>query len=648
MTRFLPLVLLLTASLLAAEFPISEPDVLPFDRAVIDNGAPTVAAGDDGFLVLWDSLVPHGGLPSPGPTWVRAYDASGPRRPVASSVFGAAASSRAVWTGSEYLVASTPQFLQFGILVPAPMLVLSRFDADGGLITRNDPIELGTRAGHVIGLAWDGAHAAALVQFVGSPASSAFLLDREGRLVVETSVTGEPSDIAPRRGGGFFILQRSQGDAVAPGGISFAAIDNTDHGVVARILDGSGAELDRFVVSATGAVARSLAWTGREWITMFHDGAQLCTARFTRASDVRTECVLNPAAQGAFVAAGAAGVMRAWWQDGQVVTERGLASTRWSQAGIPAAVVDETGLLAAWVEDTAAGGRIHLGGRANDGTPRPEIVVPGEGLQSEPLLSRSGGQTLLVWVEGTRIRATRVDAQGQPVAPAVKLSGDFAAMPAIAAREGAWLVAWRTGDAIETRLVSAAMTLSEPERIVSPPVALTPAVAATRDGYLLVWTEVTDQASVLAQRLDTTGRAIGERVRVSPFGFTPAIACSDDVCLVTFFANGMLAQTVRHDGSVVGAPRSLGPLESNPPVILVLRDGSFQLHHGELIFYFDRDGRLRDALHWGDGLNFFGDAVIWNGKVTMVSMRSAHMGDGFFATRVTAFQFPPRLRSVRH
>ncbi len=654
MPRFLlPLALLFAAPLSATEFPISEPDVVPFERGVIAGGAPTIAAGDDGFLVVWHSNTFPGGRPSPGPTWVRAYDSNGPRVPVATPIFSGAGSF-AVWTGSEYLVIRTPQFMAFAALLPSPVIEVSRVDAAGREIAASKvSLQLGTRAGYVHGFAWDGAYAAALVRFFGAPMFSVLLFDREGRFVAETPLTGEPSAIAARRGGGFFILQQAQGDAVAQGGLWFGAIDNTEEGVIARILDGSGAELDRFVVSAAGTGARSIAWTGSEWITMFRgEGDQLCTARFKRASDVRTECFSRPGADAPFIAAGPAGVLRAWWEPGgQVVTEKGLATTVYSRAGLPAAAVDDTGLLAAWSEDTDAGDRIHLGGRANDGTPRPEVVLPGDQRQTEPRLSRSGGQTLLVWVEGTRVRAVRVDAAGQLVAPAVELSGDYADSPAIAAREGAWLVAWRKGDAIETRLVSAAITLSEIERFVSPPIAESPALAATSDGWLLVWGEVSAQTRILGQRLDAAGNPVGERLVLSALGGKyPAIACNDDACLVTWLdETGLHAKTVRHDGSEASAPRRISPVTSGrPPVILVLRDGSFQVHQEGSILYLDRDGALRDALHWGNTFTIFGDAVIWNGRVTMVSMQSAFMPDGFVATRVTAFQFPPRLRSVRH
>ena len=654
MTRSLaPLVLLLAASLAAAEIPISDIDVVPFDRSVVGNGYPSIAAGD-GFLLTWDSMV-HQGLITPGPTWVRAYDASGPREPVAFAIYGGIG-SRAVWTGSEYLVTRTPLLRQFGRILPTAVIEISRVAADGREVPSSEVRFTPSRgAGQIIALAWDGAYALAAVGFYNGTYAT-LLLDRNGQVVSETPIDFEPSGVAARSGGGFYVLPRAEGDAVAAGGIWFASIDNLqDGGVVGRILDSTGAEIDRITITETGGDARSVAWTGTSWVTVYRDGSQLCTAHFT-ASNVETDCVAAPGALAPVIAAGDSGTLTAWWQDGQIVTSKGVASTHYSNAELPAAVVDDTGLLVAWSEAAPIGGKlIHVGGLANDGARRPEHVLDGMWPQLRPRLSRSGGQTLLLWSEGQMIFARRVDAAGRPFGEKVRLDENSAANFAVTARNGAWLVVFQDFSSdIVARELSPGLVASESDRLGSEEFGQgSPAVAATSDGYLAVWIE-NSGLHVGAQRVEPGGRRGGDRVVIAVGSSeerltNPSVGCNAEHCLITWFrASTLMGRLVRHDGTPAGEPRAYAGFYSSAPVILVLGDGSFQVVHGTEFTTVAPTGESRGTIRWSRDFHNLGDAVIWRGKLTFLTTRVEKMQDLIFASRVFAVQLPPRTRSVRH
>ena len=637
--------LLLASSLSAGEMPVSSPRVAPLDTTTWWEQVPFVAAGD-GFLVVWESRLWQG---YPGPLRLRAYDGASPRQPIATLVAGGR-SPHAVWTGSEYLVVRAPQTAgRYGTLLPTGVLSFARVDRDGNVIEGSQTeLALGQKAGNVFALAWDGVSALAAVQYAGGLGNALVRLDRNGALLDETPVDYEPAGIAARPGGGFFVLRREDGDAVAAGGDRFAVVDNTTDGLVVKILDSAGAELSRFPIGSTAHDARSIAWDGDEWLTAYREGELLCTARFTGATDVRSNCMREPLADDPFIAAGPAGTFLARKRGGQIVTEAGIASTVMSTAFDPTAAVDERGLLVAWTEPADGGHHIWIGGINDDRSRRPEKPLGGASAQRAPRLIRSGAQTLLAWRESNRVFATRIDAVGAAIPPRIDLGGSGSSLSiAAAARDGGWLVAWDTANEIVAAHLSANLDAQPPEHFGSSTAEQTaPAAATTRDGFLVAWRESeSGHVRIVTEPLDANGRRVSGGIRVvedEGAVHRIGVGCGAETCLVAWsdFVDKVRGVLVRHDGTRIGETRVLLHAGSGQPVIVHAQDdGSFRVNHGLFLVHVSPGGEPVHVQAWNTESVVVGDAVVWRDRPTFVYMK---------ALQIFAFDLPPRLRSVRH
>ncbi len=634
------LVALLLVSSIHAEIPISRPDIVPLDRAAWSADPPSVASGD-GFLVVWSERL-FGGWP--GPVKLRTYDDDGtPRQPL-SIELGHGHSPHAFWNGSEYVVVFALPISRFGSPTPLPSVVAVRVRADGTIVEDSRVTLLSSRSSAGIAdVAWDGMNA--LVAIAYPTPSQLLRLDRNGNLLEQTTLDAQPTALETKAGGGFFVLPLDQGEAVARGDDRFAVLDHQQNGVTEVILlDAAGSELERFVLSSNAGWQSAIVWDGRAWVASYTQNGALCTARFTSSSDVDRTCDAQTNAYGPALAVGGRGIFKAWTNDGQVLTDSGLASTAWSSAVLPAAVIDETGVLAAWVE----AGRIRIGGIANDRTPRPEETVGGAVNYDAPVLSRAGNQTLLAWIDD-KPRAVIIGSDGKPVSDPIELP-EMHSAPAIAARGDEWVLAWYTPNGIQSSRLTRDLELVGFEEFGGTSIQDPPRIAATATGYLLAWTEHENGRSrVVVEPLDANGRRTVGGIHIADDVTAPsslAVECGPVTCVVTWQAGQgeRWFALVRHDGTQVSANRVFeSKTAGQGTVVDALHDASFRIYFGNTVMPVSRAGEPGLAMPWHSAPVAIGSVVTWRGRVTAVYSRP---NGG--TSQVFAREFVSRGRSIRH
>lgn len=635
--------LVLAACAAAEEIQISQPKIVPGRTIVRD---PVVAAGD-GFLVAW-RVDPHSSR-VPNPVMVRIFDGVAWRKPI-PTVLGDGRSVQAVWnaTSSEWLVVRTLP----GYYFTSQAVVATRVSADGA---KSADLTLASpRSGsssRVIAISRHGPGTAILAEYDG--AFHLLGVNSDGSLSFDQVLDFEPAALAPDARGDLFVLRRQDGDALAstPDYERFAVIKNTSAGLWGALFNGARERLETFLIAPEGGDARSIAWDGRTFVTAYVDRGRLCTARFTGAADVKTECSSEPAAQ-PFLDAGRHGTFRAWISDFTIQTDAGFALSEFTRARGPVtAVVDEAGVLAAWTEE-GDDQRIVLGGVNNDRTLRPEKTF----FTDAPMLARSGSQTLLVWREDGRVIATRVDANGDAVPPRVDLGHGFVDV-AVAARDGGWLVAWDAGDEIVATRVTASLDSTGLEHFGSAGTAQdTPAAAPTGDGFLVAWSEVEgSEARIVVEPLNTNGQRVSGGIRIAESEhavYETSIACGPEACLVAWGGANVYGVLVGHDGTPHSEPRLLMSRAATvfPSQVFVraLSDGSYRVYHGQQIVSVTAAGDGSPPQDWSELGGDFANVVVWGGRTTLIYIRPVVEMEGAETTQVFAFVIPPRQRSVRH
>ncbi|HYR27101.1 MAG TPA: hypothetical protein VEU30_01460 [Thermoanaerobaculia bacterium] len=635
--------LLLAFSLTAAEIPISQPRVVAVETAGWFATAPSVASGD-GFLVTWAERIMHGIYP--GAIALRTYDDDGTPRQEVPVRLGNGFNPHAYWNGSEYVLVYANVFSRFGSSLPLPAIVTLRVRPDGAVLDGTTAVASARYGAGIRGIAWNGSEAVVLASLDGG--QSLLRLDRYGNLVENTTLVAAATDVAARPDGSFFVLPTERGDAVAAGGSQFGVVDDQLNAVEGVILDSAGNELDRFTLSDQSSVRSSIAWDGSEWIAAFTRPGEVCTARFTFSTGEPAVCTPAPAASDPVLALGRSRIYKAWITDGVLMTDAGLASTRYTTAYNAAADVDATGLLAAWTESPSLTPRIVVGGLTDAGALRPETRIGGEEWQDWPRLASAGDRTLLTWIEGSdTLRATILDANATPLFEPKTIAPAFGRGAAVAARGDEWLVAWQATGGIESAIVTRAFDAVERQQFGSTAYQEMPAVAANAAGYLVAWIEQEQGAArLVVEPLDTRGRRYtgGNRVfetRDAGIGY-PAIACGPQSCLIvtSYGSLGELWSTlVSHDGQRLAEDRVFATRASTTDLRVEPRaDGSFRVWRSGTVTEISPTGEPGPLAVWTTSTPILGGVVSWRGRATAVYNR-----DG----RVFASELVPRMRAVR-
>lgn len=640
-----PLISLLAAiAVSAAEVPISQPKLVPLDSTAWQVSAPAVAAGD-GFLVTWNEAL---GYSTVSPVKVRTYDPDGrPRQDLAISIANGS-TPRAFWNGSEYVIVYANGMPKYAPALPLPALTAIRVRPDGTVVEDSDSVLASARyRASVLALAWDGTNA--LVAVTHDSGNHLLLLDRNGALVEDTPVDYTPGAIAARPGGGFFVLRAEQGSGIAAGGDRFAIVANVNDksgGVTAAIVDANGAELERFTLSQAGGHGATIVWDGRAWVAAFAENGALCTARFTRASDVVRDCKTGGSASAPALAVGTERLFEAWKEGAQLVTDSGLASSIYATVGDADATVDDTGLLAAWVEHHGAAAEIRTGGIANDGTLRPEhrLTATIEGF-GRVLLSRAGDRTLLLWTHGRALQAVEIDETGAPADTMMQFRDGSS--PAVAARGDERVIVWAGDTGIESLLLDRNLQTGAFESFGGFGQQYEPAIAATPTGYLVAWHEIENGIGrIVIEPLDDAGRRFkgGNRVvekEHAPLAY-PKLACNAGACLLTWFGatNELWCALVSHDGVRLSEDRLFEAHEYVDDTVVKVQAGdSFMVYRNGAVTPVSAAGEPGPTLVWHNQRIALANVVDWRGRPAAVYNRGQ---------RLFAFDFASRARSVRH
>ncbi|MBV8516282.1 MAG: hypothetical protein JO197_02665 [Acidobacteria bacterium] len=635
----------------AAEIPVSETvQYVPDPGDDVSRFVPQVAAGD-GFLVVWEDRVFAG---YPGDVHIRAYDDDGAPRTPAATVIDSGHSAHVVWTGSDYLVVYAKWLPPFGSPFPLPLFVAVRVRADGSVVEGSRVVVREGRAnGDIVSLVWTGENAMLLTSELDG--AGLYSLDASGHPIGDASAsvrTHPPVAIAAAPGAPLYYLAPERGDvaAVRPGEI--AVLDDTVLGTIAALYDLQGAVVDAFLLDAVHGM-RSLVWDGAAWEGVYATSDSICTVRFTRASDVATQCTaggVHP--QTPSIAAGRTRTFRAWTEGdtqysiggARVMTDSGIASVSVAKKRLPAATVDASGLLVAWIEAEL----VHIGGLANDGNRRAEVVLDGDASLVAPAIAAAGTQSLVVWSGDGEIHAVRLDASGHPLPPYLDLGSGTS--PAIATDGERWLVAWQRDGEIATTIVSANGDPNGVFAFASDAQPSTPSVTFADGRYLIVWRENGVETTTIAvAALDRNGASISGTVRHTEEGLTsghpPAIACSANGCLVTWFeltTSTLLGAALSLDGTTLGEPHALLPGDAFARTIIVAQsDGTFRVYERNRYAIVGRDASVLGSATW-----IADDPSLVLGAVLPFRANSVAVYER--AGPIYVRDFAARTRAVRH
>ena len=626
------LFLFLSLNVAAAEFPISEPArFAPAEASSTSRYAPSVASGEQGFLVAWEERIYAG---YPGPISFRAYDANGePRQPSQMSLAYYGFTPRAVWTGSEYLLV-----FGSGSRFGHGSVYTVRIAADGTVLS--DPLRIITdtvTSTYMLDLVWDGLYAWALAQYDFQ--SHLIQLDANGRLG-SSRTAGGATALAPSPGMSLpWMLDVKDGDLAASRPGEIATLDHTAIGEVVALRNEFGAIHDAFTIAPAGANIRSLAWDGSAWVAAYATEQSLCTLRFTSAADLMRDCIAG-SVRDPWIAAGPRRTFIAWTEGvaeyggaghAEVVTSGGIASMAIASQRFPVATVDSTGLLVAWLESSA----IYLGGFTNEGVRRPEIVLHTDAITDRLALAAAEDQSLLVFVEKGVVRATLLDAHGSPILTRIALGEGSA--PRVVALGRDWLVAWQTNGEIVSTLVSRG---GNPNGLQHYEAAdPTFAISATSNGFLLARTEA---HRLVVERLDANGASIETTdIATESHPTAPYMTCGPATCLVTWYEGGNMRRglVIGHNATPRGGITSLG----NLLVLNAVRaqsDGSFLLYEVRLVLSVSPSGALTGTSVWTS------EPWLDLGAIVDFRARPAFVYSRF--GRIYFNDFAQRARAVRH
>jgi YD repeat-containing protein len=636
--------LLLVAALLfastahATEVALSAPRFVPATGAEF-RPVSSIASGNGTDLVAWtEQIHSFDFVPITGRVFIRTYGADGAPLQPAQIAIGFGSHPVAVWNGSDYFVAFGRFYSRYGTFVPSPDVEAVRVTSDGRVIdgSRVSLIETRATGGNITALAWDGTHYLASVTTDAD--AKLLLLDRDGHVV--RSHDGFALSIAALPGGGFVIVRSGpdklelvrvtrDGDLGAPvtlgssdrpeakigvHGDRIAVAWRTASGVVAEELD-NDAHVVVSVALPDDATIESIVWREASWVVAYDRTSAGCIVRF--GSGVASSTTCSDTARQPF-----AGVDRTVWIEPgvEVRTSRDLSLAGGDLASASAttqsdaAVATSTGSIVAWFE----AGAMHVGGLTRDGSRRPDRIIDAEAEAHHPAMATAGAQTLLVYVDGNAfgsgtIRALRLDADGQALAPAFTL-GQGAA-PAVATDGREWLVVWQSSDGTKVRpQVLAARVTANGDATAEALVFANdagqyhPLVAWSGAAYLVAWVEGETAASgthsrVMTQLVDRNGTRIANELTLADDAIatfnTAAIACGPKSCLVAWNGNGLgiFAAVVAPDGTRRSENRQLLPFLSQSAVSIAAEaDGTFRVVQENRYLFLDSLGaRLADV-----------------------------------------------------
>jgi hypothetical protein len=631
--------LLFTSTAHANEVALSAPRFIPATGAELRRIS-SIASGGGTELVAWtEQFHSFDFVPITGRVFIRTYGADGAPLQPAQIAIGFGSHPVAVWNGTDYVVAFGRFYSRYGTFLPSPDVEAVRVTSDGRVIdgSRVSLIETRSTGGNISALAWDGTHYLASVSTDGN--TKLLLLDREGHVV--RAQDGFALSIAALPGGGFAMVRSvpgklelvrvtRDGDLAAPAtlgpidrpeakidvhGDRIAVAWHTASGVVAEELD-NDAHVLVSVALPNDATIESIVWRESGWVVAYDRTSAGCIVRF--GSGVASSTTCSDTARQPF-----AGTDRtAWIAPGvEVRTSRDLslaggdvASASATTQSDAAAVAASTGSIVAWFE----AGAMHVGGLTRDGSRRPDRIIDAEAEAHHPAMATAGAQTLLVYVDGNAfgsgtIRALRLDANGQPLAPAFTVG--HGAAPSVATDGREWLIVWQSSDGTKVRpqVLAARVTANgdataEVLVFANDAAQYHPLVAWSGAGYVVAWVEGETAASgthsrVMSQLVDRNGTRIANELTladdvIAAFN-TAAIACGPKSCLVAWNGNGLgiFAAVVAPDGTRSSENRQLLPFLSQSGVSIAAKaDGTFRLVQENRYLFLDSLGaRLADV-----------------------------------------------------
>lgn len=558
--------------LAALELPVSD---LRYGatRADVTRGNAHVAAGTEGFAVVWEA---GEGLAA------RTFDRFGvPRQPAEVPLVNGD-TPLVVADGGEYII-----YYSAGVLVQS-----IRLRANGTIVENSERLmHSGSEARELVDVAVNGTRTLLITNARFAPELILLHLQRAVALPGLTLLA-----VAPL-GDGFLLIAGDSSDLVAVpvnasgvlgrakkfgtndvGTRADVAIDvdpvivyNTRAGTFAVRLDSALDVAESITLSTSNSEIGGLVRAGDAWLTAWSQGgtdADLVVARFEAGGVLETKSVQRLRAQtGPHLAAGSGASFLAW-TSAHTAREPDTIVTKLiphgalpvlegevlaSESALPqtqiTAAADAGGVVVAWIEpsQTRQRNELHVSGFNANGARRPEQIIDAVRDQTGPRLASAGSQSLLVWIEtlltteGT-IRALRLDGSGHPIFPTLTL-GEGAQVD-VASNGTDWLVVWRGGtfEILESRVTANGDVVSFGPIHPSPAHQSFPAIEWDGSEYVVAWSEVeaagtspTARHRVRRKRGSGAAEVIAEREgpsNVPPLFGAPSLGCASGRCLV--------------------------------------------------------------------------------------------------------------------
>jgi len=602
---------------LAADHAITPRLIAPAAKLPLRD-ATSITFGGSTVLVTWDErFSPF--YPEAGNAIVaRLFRKDGtPLRDVQLPIAPFGITPRAVWNGSEYLIAYALPTSRFDTF-PHPAIGLTRLREDGSIVSSHT---IGSTIGspELTAFAIAGDRAIVVINQIGI-----FLLDRDGNLVA-TKTAGVPIQSLIAYGDAFEAattevavrpLSRDGvlGDAtpiappsqavIAANGKQIEVVWRTANSVYATNVGGAQTLLSADAVTKI----TSLTWAGDAWLTAWMTPSGVCTARFTDGGVPDMQCVTGNFEHDPFVASDGTTTLFSW-ADGR--QDSGAANKVFVTFSTPARALlasaaaqmqfllaaDESngGLDVAWSEAN----QVHLGRFAIDGAMQSDRVL-GSGSSIGSLRLANG---LAVWASGADIYVLRI----HETAPDVIVGNGSDPRVAFDGRQ--WLVVWQSTDVAHTQILGSTVTQNGDFTSAAPiepngSRQFSPQVAANGNRFVVSWLEQPPSGDLFegmtARLVDESGRVISNRVEFKQpaegingvQSIPSSLACGGSYCAVTWSNR---AAFFLRDLSYGG-----------PVVVLYTADSNFARYLGDELWAFDG---LRDNNVVEQTFDPFGDLL---------------------------------------
>jgi hypothetical protein len=609
------LIAFLTLPILAAEQPVSAPVIQPASSLPL-RYSPSIAFGSSTILVVWHEQFSDIYPEANAQLMARLFRKDGTTLRNVQFPLGYGIRPRAVWNGSEYLIAYSVPVSRFNTF-PRSLLGMLRVTEDGEIVSSTTFGQM-TITPDLGAFAMNGDRAILIAT------NGAYLIDRDGKNIAtkpeiagDVTAFGDGFASAAISGGSLSVRTYTRdGNLIATipidinassarigaHGDQLAVVWSSGQRIVATTIDQGAVAAPITLANVIDPRAGSVTWGGDAWMSAWQSGPfespRACASRFSGApapSPAGAVSVCSPTAtRDPFIASDGATVAMSWidgvisssfinpnktlasfapagrvpeFDRGRVISEAARPQHLLTTADGPGAT------WIVWNESFPDRNRVFLrGGQA------PLVQLPITRADAAQLVA--GDQTmLLVWTSGpfANIYASRLDAEGNLLDFPVGLGVGRDPRAAFDGHE--WLIVFESSDPDTAYTQIRASTFDENGTATfGVPIESNlqlrqsaPRIAWTGSKFLVTWyaQPALENAVATARLVDAHGYVVSRTLQFTDRG-VDSVACGPSSCVMT---------SDRKVGYVTTSLLQIGPVLSIPTngVVRSLGDDSFAI-----------------------------------------------------------------------